>query len=292
MNLHEFIQLFVPPIYYKVKRKLFPPKAPVVHPLPQLEEMGERLIIIGNGPSLNKTMELYEQQILESDAIMVNYSASTSLFERIQPRYYVMTDILWVTEKGEKRASMDRCIEAIVKKTQWPMTIILPKAFVGWSAISKFQENDNITVIYDESRWIKMPDEQLFSAFDKNILCPPSYTVLTYCLYLALYWGYKETYLIGADTTFMQMAYVGQKDNVVYTVDHHFYNNDEVTPVTRDIEHNGRPYGMNMEQYAEMCYNVFYEYHLLARYAKWKGVKVYNASEFSMIDCFERKKLV
>lgn len=291
MRIKEFIQLFVPPLYYKLKKRVCPPKSRTIKPLTKVERKHKRMVVIGNGPSLKMTMELYEQQILESDAIMVNFSASTPLFERIRPRYYVMTDMLWVTEKGEKRASMDRCIETIVKKTKWQMAIILPSSFKGWSAISKFKENENITIIYDESSWIKMPDEQLFPALEENRVCPPSYTVLTYCLYLALYWGYKETYLVGADTTFTQMVYVGQKDNIVYTIDHHFYNNDEVSPVTKDIEHGGRPYGMNMEEYTEMCHSVFYEYHLLARYAKWKGVKVYNASEYSMIDCFERKKL-
>ena len=172
------------------------------------------------------------------------------------------------------------------------MTLILPASFRDWWAIEEFEKNNNITIYFDESGWVRLPENELFAAFDQNRICPPSYTVLTYSLYLSLYWGYKETYLVGADTTFTQMVYVGQKDNLLYSVDTHFYDNKDVYPVEYEPERHGRRYQGNMESYTEMCYNVFYEYHLLSRYAKRKGLKVYNASEYSMIDCFERKKLV
>ena len=292
MTLKQYIQLFVPPVYYKVRKRLFQNKQPQINPLPKVELSGKPMVIIGNGPSLNKTVELYKQQLLRADCVMVNFSACTPLYETIKPCFYIMTDPRWVTATGEKLESMEKCINTIVEKTIWPMTMVLPNSFRTWWAIDKLLSNKNITIWFDESEWIKLPEDELFKAFDKNRVCPPSYTVLTYCLYLSLYWGYKETYLVGADTTFTQMVYVGQKDNVVYTVDTHFYNNDEVNPLTKDVEHNGRPFGMNMEEYTEMCYTIFYEYNLLARYAKWKGVKVYNASEYSMIDCFDRKKLI
>ena len=142
-----------------------------------------------------------------------------------------------------------------------------------------------------EARWVKYPEDVLFPAFAENRINPPTYTVLTYGVYLSLYWDYEETYLVGADTTFPTMIYVGQDDNLVYSVDTHFYKNNEVCPLPTDPEKKGRLYHANMEQYMEMCHSVFYEYNLLARYAKWKGLKVYNASEYSMIDCYERKKL-
>lgn len=293
MSIKSFIQLFVPPIFYKVKKRIFPKKECLYHPLPKNEFSEEKLIIIGNGPSLNKTMERYRSIIQKTPCLMVNYSATTPMYEDIKPRYYVMSDKDWLNEEdGPDFTSIKRCVSAIVNKTQWPMILVLPACFRNWWAIKEFNKNTNISVLIDESNWVLLPEDKLFAAFDQNRICPPSYTVLTYSLYLSLYWGYKETYLVGADTTFTQMVYVGQKDNLLYSVDTHFYDNKDVYPVEYEPERNGRRYQGNMESYTEMCYNVFYEYHLLARYAQWKGVKVYNASEFSMIDCFERKKLV
>lgn len=291
-KIKSFIQLFVPPIYYRVKHRLFPKKERPYHPLPKVAHTRQRMVVIGNGPSLNKTVELYEKQLHESDCMMVNFSANTPLFELIRPSYYIMQDPGWVNGKESIKDAIKNCVNAIVSKTQWPMTIVLPSSFKSWWAIDEIKKNPTITILFDDSTWWKFEEPKLFLELDANRVCPPANTVLSYGLYLSLYWGYKETYLVGADTTFTQMAYVGQKDNILYTIDTHFYNNDEVCPLEEEPEKHGRPYGMDMEHYIEMCHRIFYEYNLLARYAKWKGLDVFNASEYSMIDSFKRKKLV
>lgn len=289
-NHKSYIQLFVPPIYYKVKKHLFQKKEPLHHPLPKIAHSKQRMVIIGTGPSLNKTLELYEQQLLENDCLMVNYSANTPLFERLRPAYYVMMDPGWIMEGLPEEESIHKCIDAIANKTQWPMTIVLPATFKTWWAIDEFKKNPNISVLFDESDWRLLPDEQLFKEFDENRVCPPTYTVLTYGIYLALYWNYAETYLVGADTSFLKDMYVGQKDNVLYTIDTHYYVNSDVCPEPTDPEFKGRPFGRTMEQKLYELYMIFFEYSMLNRYAKWKGLKLYNASEYSMIDSIERKK--
>ena len=290
-NFKQILQLFVPPIYYKVKRKLFPKKELPHHPLPKIEHRKQRMVIIGTGPSLNKTLELYEQQLLETDCMMVNFSANTPLFERIRPAYYTMMDPGWMQQNSAIEDSIRNCIDAIVTRTKWPMYVVLPVRFKNWWAIGEFRKNPNITVLFDESSWRKYDEPELFEELDANRVCPPTNTVLSYCLYLSMYWEYKDTYLVGADTTFTQMVYVGQNDNILYTMDAHYYNNDIVCPDNVEPEKHGRPYGCSMERYLEMCHGIFYEYGMLARFAKWKGLNVYNASEYSMIDCLERKKL-
>lgn len=290
-NIKQILQLFVPPIYYKVKKRLFPKKEHLHHPLTKIEHHKQRMVIIGTGPSLNKTIEIYEQQLLEADCMMVNFSASTPLFERLRPAYYIMMDPGWIMEGLPEDKSIHACIDAIVTKTQWPMTLVLPSSFQTWWAINEFRKNSKITLLFDESDWSPLPDDKLFPAFDSNQVCPPTYTTLTYGIYLSLYWDYAETYLVGADTSFLKDMYVGQKDNVLYTIDSHYYDNQEVCYEDIEPEKHGRPFRRTMEQKLYELYMIFYEYNLLNRYAKWKGLKLYNASEFSMIDCLERKKL-
>lgn len=286
MKIKEFIQLFVPPLYYKLKKRLASPAHRVVPSLPKVERMHKRMVIIGNGPSLKMTMDLYESQLKESDCLMVNHSVRTPLYERIKPTFYVLTDPGW----GNDTNDVHECVNAIVSKTAWPIKLVLPYQLRSWWALEEFKNNKNITVLFDGGAWRELPEEELFPALDENRVCPPSYTVLTYCIYLSIYLGYEETYLVGADTSFIKDMYVGQKDNVLYTVDTHFYSNDIYSrPV--ESEFKGVPFGCTMEQKLYELYMVFYEYNMLNRYAQWKGVKVYNASEFSMIDCFERKKL-
>lgn len=288
MTLREIIQLFIPPFYYKLKKRLFPQKERPHYALPKVEHANQRMIVIGNGPSLKKTIELYEQQLHESDCVMVNFSARTPLYEQIQPSFYVLTDAYWEQDNENVHA----CVNAIVTKTVWPMTLVLPSQLRSWWALDEFSKNKNITILFDGGSWYPLADEQLFPAFDENRICPPTYTVLTYCIYMSIYWGYEETYLVGADTSFIKDMYVGQKDNVLYTVDTHFYNNADVCSRETEPEFKGVPFGCTMEEKLYELYMVFHEYNMLNRYALWKGVKVYNASEYSMIDCYERRKLV
>ena len=225
MKIKEFIQLFVPPIYYKVKKRLFPNKEPKVHPLVMRKNKGERMIVIGNGPSLNKSMDLYSDVISASECIMVNYSAITPYFEQIKPAVYVVSDANLLPRVSDGSSVM-KLIHTIALQTSWPMWMVLPSNFRNWWALDILHRNPFITIQFGAAGWREMPDEQLFPAFDENRVTPPSYTVLTYCLYLAIYWGYPEVYLIGADTSFPTSVYVGQKDNIVYTVDPHFYENN------------------------------------------------------------------
>lgn len=293
MKAKEFIQLFVPPVYYEVKQQLFPKKHPQNNPLPKVTHNRQRAVVIGNGPSLNKTMEIYKQQVLEADSIMVNESCMTPLYETIKPVAYVLVDPVYFEEEKNKHYLQTRIdvTKALVSKTAWPIKIIMPCAARGKYMTEQFKENPNIEVLYYESGWHLPKGISQFEALDKNLIDPPSQTVLNAALWLAIYWGYQETYIVGADTSFIQDIYVGQKDNVLYTIDTHFFNNEDVYDFDFEPEKHGRPFGMDMEELLKAVHTMFADYKKLRQYADWKGVKVYNASEYSMIDCFERKKL-
>ena len=152
MKTKEFVHLFVPPIYYKVKKRLFPRPEPERHPLPRLEEKGDRLIIIGNGPSLNKSIELYGDVIKQSECLMVNHSASTDLFEYLRPSFYLLVDPAWIyPENSTHTEAIYRTINAIVSKTIWPMTIVMPRTAINGYANNQFKKNKNINVMFFES---------------------------------------------------------------------------------------------------------------------------------------------
>ena len=291
MNFKEIIQLFIPPMYYKVKHLLCPQKQTELCPLPKIERQGDRMVVIGNGPSLNKTIELYESQLHEADSVMVNFSAKSELFERIKPSAYLLVDPAYYTIPKHLETSLLALYGAIVTKTTWPMKIVMPKCAKGCYAVERFKENPNLELLFYEDGWQLPNGISKYEAWDKNLICPPAQTVLNTAVWLSVYWGYKETYLVGADTSFIQDIYVGQKDNILYTVDTHFYKNEDVYKGELEPEKSGRKFGMDMEQLLESVYVMFKSYRELREYAEWKGVKIYNASEYSMIDCLERKKL-
>lgn len=91
-NMNHILSLFIPPIYYKVRNRLFTKKLPVAHPLPIHERKGDRMIVIGNGPSLKKTVELYLPELKENECVMVNFAAMTDLFLQLKPTTYLLVD--------------------------------------------------------------------------------------------------------------------------------------------------------------------------------------------------------
>ena len=230
MNIKELLRLFVPPVYYKIKHRIQILKEQPLHPLPKLEHLGHRMVIIGNGPSLNKTIEQYEKQIQQADSIMVNFSARTPLYERIRPNYYMVADpgFLYDVTVAE---SVELLINDIIMKTSWPLVMLMPDTFKKWKACEKLLKNQNIKILFFNThmqRKLTLWDK--FYAWDKNLISPPAQTVIATCIWLSLYWGYSETYLVGADTSFIRDIYIGQNDNILYTIDTHYYNNNDVCP--------------------------------------------------------------
>ena len=150
MRFRQFIQLFIPPIYYKVKKRLFYKKEQDKYPMSKIECKGDKIIVIGNGPSLNKTMELYGDVVLETPCIMVNYSANSDLYEKIRPSFYLLVDPAYYQMPNHLYESLCALFSAIVTKTTWPMKIIMPRCAKGCYAVQRFKENANLRILFYE----------------------------------------------------------------------------------------------------------------------------------------------
>lgn len=290
MKIKEFIRLFVPPIYYRVKHAICDPKAPIIHPLSKIEHENDKMVIIGNGPSLNRTMELYGDRLKNYDCVMVNFSARTPLYEQIKPKYYIIADPGFI-ENSALKSSIDAFVHDLYQKTTWPMTIIMPDFIQKWDGCEIIKQNSNITILYYNNCYADVPSDTLFQVLDDNLIGPPAQTVLNTAVWLAIYWGYKETYLVGADTSFLEDTHVDQTDNRTYTEDKHFYSNTDVYAEKQLWAKNRRYLPVKYHEEIETIYIILKSYWDMKRYAEWKGVKVYNASEYSCIDAFERKKI-
>lgn len=187
--------------------------------------------------------------------------------------------------------SCNRCVDAIVDRTNWPMTIVMPRAAETGYSMAKFQKSPNLRIMFYENRMLAPKEMPQYEAWDKNLICPPGQTVLSAAVWLSIYWGYPETYLIGADTSWHAELKMDQETNVLYTIDTHFYDNKKVYGDFYDEKQNRRPVGTKLHEELSAEATALQEYWELRGYADWKGVKVYNASEYSWIDAFERRKL-
>ena len=288
MITKEFVKLFVPPVLNRVYlwvrwrfRQLQKSE------LPQIEHHSNKIIIIGNGPSLNESLALYKDKILSCDKIAVNHFASTDLFEDLKPNLYVLVDPKWFVDEKEMENIIKLTLTNIVNKTKWPLHLFIPSSSKSAPALSILGKNTNISIGFFQTENQNVYSMTKYEAWDKNLLSTPSRNVLQTSLYLSLFWNYKEIYLIGADFSFIEGVHIDQNTNELYMIEPHFYREKSVGQEDeRRLKDNLKLH----EKLARMAetYSVFEE---LADYALHKKAKVYNASEFSWIDSFPRKKL-
>lgn len=286
--------MFIPPICYKLIRCIHSTNTTTNCVfLPKRHGKGDRMIIVGNGPSLNTTMQKYADILCSTECMMVNHSADSDLFEKIKPSVYVLVDPLWFDPKRKLfENTIPFTLQTIKEKTQWAMTLVVPFSAKGSLALRVFETNPFIVIEYFNDAWQLPNGVSKFEAWDKNLVSPPGQTVLNTCVWLSLYWGYKETFLVGADTSFLADERIDQETNEVYTIDTHFYNNEQVYKDESlfNKEHR-RVIPTKFHEELISVATALKGYWDMRDYADWKGLKVYNASEYSWIDAFERKKL-
>lgn len=294
MNIRSFIKLFVPPIVVNCLRDLRRLWTKLDEsPLPQIPHHSKEIMIIGNGPSLSDSVSKYLENIKSKDCIVVNQFASTSLYDVLKPNIYLLADPAYFYVPDHLTGLVWNTIHDIHDKTVWPLRLIVPLSARSTPTIDFLCDNKNIQIDYYNNRNQDVGKMDKFEAWDRNYIAPPAQTVLNTALYLALFWRYENVFLIGADSSFFEDLRIDQDSNDICSVDSHFYKkkneetNDEQSKKEKYLIRKDITLHELIFRYGKM----FEGYYELARYAEYKGIKVYNASEYSWINVFERKKL-
>lgn len=285
--------MLIPPIVLVFKRRVLVKRNDLVEsPLPKIVRHSDKMIILGNGPSLNVSVDKYKETIASCDKMVVNFFASTDLYELFKPQLYVLADPAYFVLPDKLKASVLSLFDDMVRKTTWPLHVIVPLSRKDSTSLNVLRACKNITIDYYFDGFQSIGNMSKFEAWDNNLIAPPAQTVLNTCLYLSLYWNYKETYLIGADTSFLEDVRIDQDTNELYVIDKHFYQAEKTYSSNWCSSKGAKKEGWSLHDLIWAYGNMFKMYSDLKEYADYKGLKVYNASEYSWINVFERKKLL
>lgn len=294
MTLYGLVKQFIPPIYYTTRRRVNRFCHPIVSsPLPQITRNSKKIVVIGNGPSLNDSIDKYKREILINDRICVNFFGSSNLYEELKPNIYVFADPAFFWIPDDLQESVKNLFNNIILKTSWPLQIIIPSGAKGAPMEEKLLSNKNIKIDYYFNGYQNVGKMSKFEAWDRNLIAPPAQNVLNVCIYLSLFWEYPETYIIGADSSFLEDIRIDQETNELFSIDSHFYKQNKVYSDKKLFDSKkGRACSDWKLHELIYAYARMFEYYAdLKEYANYKGLKVYNASEYSWINSFERKKL-
>ena len=297
MNRSEFLRAVLPPFLFStldvLRNNIIYRKIRNKSSVGKIIPTNKTICVLGNGPSLVKSIENYEKFMIKNDCLVVNYFANTNLYEKLKPNYYLFVDpciCMPFNEMSIWRKPAEDLVNNLIKKTNWDVNIILPTTAIDSEFVSRLKSNGNIFLhIYyintiQFKKWNSIKTK--YEYWNRNLIDPPAQTVMNTAVYLGLFLNYQETYIFGIDSNFLESLEVDQKTNILYNKDQHFYGAERL-PWYKDAT---RTETGKLHEIVPLFIKMFEFYWDLRNYADYKKLKVYNASEFSMVDAFERKK--
>lgn len=248
-----------------------------------------KLIILGNGPSLNTSIEKYGHLFGDYSLMCVNNMVLTDKFTELRPAYYVLHAFAYYRPDDRliesQRKMKKEILDAIVRKTNWDMEILVP---FGARKNPEFTRiigsNKHLKLVYYNQTPIEGYTSVSTALFSMGLGMPRPHNVLIPCITCAVLMKFKEIYILGADHSWLKEITVNEKNEALVN-QKHFYDENESKPLV--MQDWARPRLLH-----EMIYKFYLSfrgYWELKPFIEKNGSKVYNASEVSMIDAFERK---
>jgi len=239
-----------------------------------------RLVVMGNGPSLRKVLDNDMDSLRCCDCMAVNFAANTPEFFDIRPRYYTIADPHFYRAADDANVS---CLIENLGRVDWPMTIFLPS---GAGDMSRRIGNRNIIVARYNAVGVEGWKWLARFAYDHELGMPRPRNVLIPSIMIGIWSGYREIYLVGADHSWTQSLSVDDNNHVITNLPHYYADNaheqSRVKAVYADVPLHS----------LFLSYHIaFKAYHEIERWAKKRGVAIYNATPGSFIDAFERRGL-
>ena len=254
-------------------------------PSPAGKEKYERLIIMGNGPSLRETIAKHIDILKKSRTLAVNFAANADTYRELRPCMYVLADPHFFRTDDDGKSSDPNVVRLWdnIAATDWPITLYLPCKAKIPEAVGK---NGNIMV----KRFNLTPGEGLRGPvhwfYRRGLAMPRPRNVLIASIMVALREGYRNIAIVGADHTWSRELWVDDRNRVI-SVQKHFYNDNE-----KEFERVAQEYaGYHLHDILNSLTIAFRSYHLIAGYASTLGASIINCTPGSFIDAFPRAEL-
>lgn len=252
--------------------------------LPTSFRNADELLILANGPSLNKTVQEAAGFIKGKTLLAVNFCVSSPMFEELKPELYLIADpLFWIVP--EKRVQL---FETMARKTVWPMCFFIPvRAYKNKDWQPMLAANPHIKVYAYNTTPIEGFQNICDFIFDRGWGVPRPHNVLIPSIAMGLRLPFKKIYLAGADHSWLPEITVTD-DNEVLMHQKHFYdqNQSQAAKVQKEDLNSAHLYTILYHMYV-----AFKSYFVLDAYARKKGKEVINVTPGSYIDAFRRMKI-
>ncbi|MFN0030705.1 MAG: hypothetical protein ACKVOR_00950 [Flavobacteriales bacterium] len=254
---------------------------------PQLRADGDKLLVLGTGPSLKTSLKKNPEYFRNHTLLAVNTFSLSDEFVALKPRYYVMVDPgLWLSDNE----TVQRTMQHLRERTTWPMQLVIPHDAYASHYISEMQRsNANIQITYVNYVVFKGFENLAFYFYRKGWAMPQCQNVLVAALFVAVNLGYRRIELFGADHNWHQQLAV-DANNQVCMKHIHFFEDEEqlrLVPLWKVIH---KKEVFRMDEIFHAWAKVFAGHMQMERYARSREATIVNRSEVTFIDAFEQEK--
>jgi len=265
----------------------------------------QEVIVIGNGPSA-KSLLINPPDFMYSKPLMaVNMMAGEECFTLLKPKYYLMADHAFFEfdEAAFKMAASHPRVKTnpgyeqtqkLVNNTwkrllvaDWNLVLFVPQIYMHTYPVL-LARKQNIRIVawnYTVVRGFEWFENWIYK---RRLGSPQCQNVINACIFQSINAGFKSVYLTGIDNNFHLNIRVEQ-DNTVTVLDNHFYEVEKKASPLMTADKHGNPVKVQIHQFFGSLSKAFFSYQRLRRYADYCGVKIYNSTEGSFVDAFERK---
>ena len=246
-------------------------------------DSGRPLVVMGNGPSLRQVIDDHRDWLMERDRLAVNFAANAPEFSELRPQYYILVDPLFFGPVGDN-ANLAR-LHAALGAVDWPMTLIVPAKYRK-RLPAAIAGNANIRIAAVNAVGMEGPAWFERWAYGRRLGMPRPRNVLIPSIMAAIWLGYSEIDIVGADHSWMQSIWVDDQNRVV-SVQPHFYKDDAAEQKRVDTTYAG----YRLQDIVYSFFVAFSSYHRIARFARAKGVRIINRTPGSYIDAFPKLEI-
>lgn len=240
---------------------------------------GKRCFILGNGPSL-KDVNLAD--LKDEYVFTVNQLTRRPDFAELNTNFHLWSDFNFFDLDMNKAedAEILQVMKSVNTNGNKPLCFF-PADMRGFAR--KYGLDKELNINYFKIRL------RFYEGFRQSVrftrFIPAMSTVVHFAIFLAIYMGFTQIYLLGCDTT-----------GIVVQIKSSLENNDE-NDYSYELSENEKKRMHNLlvkngiEGYARSFWHILVSYRVLFRYCKKRNIELYNCSSQTVIDTIPRIKL-
>lgn len=256
--------------------KVFIKSRPVT--FPKQYRGAERLIILGNGPSLRDLLDNHLDELQHTPCMAVNFAANTPDFFEVRPGLYTIADPHFY------RAVDDENVKRLIsnfERVDWPMYMFVPREAV--KKMRRLVTNDSIIILPYNAVGVEIWKPIAHMLFDSCLAMPRPRNVLIPSIMIGAWLGFRNIYLAGADHSWTQSLAVAPDNRVITNLPHYYQDNDCEQSRVKAVYSDSRLHDLFLSYYV-----AFKSYHEIQSWAMCRNISIFNVTPGSFIDAFPR----